>query len=210
MEYFTATPEWAGETVFVVAGGPSVNQVKPLDCLRGRKVIAINSSWKDAPFADILYFGDSRWWNLHAAVVLSEFKGRIITTAPNVPKNPRLLRMKKVLPPGLSDDRQALTMRRTSLTAALNLVKHLGVARIVLIGVDGKADPKGRTHHHKPHPWPQRPDCWAQQRIDLESTRKPLKMAGITVVHASPGSAYEFWPVVSLQQAITECLPPSA
>lgn len=210
MEYWTATPEWAGETAFIVAGGPSVNQFKPLDCLRGRKVVAINSSWKDVPFADILYFGDRRWWDHHSHAVLPGFKGRIITTAPNVERNnPRLVIMKKALPPGLATDRQTLTMRRTSLTAALNLVKHLGVSRVVLIGADGKGDGKGRTHHHKPHPWPQRPDCWAEQRKDLESTRKPLKMGGVEVVNASPGSAYEFWPVMTLQQAI-ECPPPSA
>ena len=209
MDYFTAHPEWTGETAFIVAGGPSADQYKPFDCLRGKRVVAINSSWKDVPFADVLYFGDRRWWAEHAKFALGEFKGRIITSAPNVEQHKRILRMRKESPPGLAEDRQTLRMRRTSLSGAINLVKHFGVNRIVLLGADGRSD-GARTHHHKPHPWPQKVDCWKEQRIDLESVRKPLKKAGVAVLNASPGSALaDLWPVMTLQEAImeTECLP---
>jgi hypothetical protein len=61
---WNVTPEWAGETVFIVAGGPSV-AAQNLDVLAGRKVIAVNSSYERVPGADVLFFGDCRWWDEH-------------------------------------------------------------------------------------------------------------------------------------------------
>src|SRR5215831_6985912 len=73
--------EWATETAFIIAGGPSVLNYD-LEMLRGRNVIVINSSIHAVPWANFLYFGDWRWWNEpenRAAVEC--FPGRVITTS---------------------------------------------------------------------------------------------------------------------------------
>lgn len=55
-------PSWEGETVVIVASGPSAKDV-PLEAARGKaKVITINSSWRLAPWSDILFACDYRWW----------------------------------------------------------------------------------------------------------------------------------------------------
>lgn len=95
-------------------------------------------------------------------------------------------------PPGLSDDPHVLNHYRTSLTAALNLLKHFGVSEIVLIGADN-GPVAGKTHHHVEHPWPLRKNCWEEQREELASTVEPLKRAGIKVVNASMKSRLTFW-----------------
>lgn len=185
----------------MVAGGPSVALHKPLDCLRGRKVVAINSSFADVPFADVLIFGDARWWRHNERAVRKRFKGEIVTVAPVAAKDVQHCR--KVDPPGLSSNPCELTMRRTTTTAAINFLAHKGVARIVVLGMDGKRGDDGRAHHHPQHPWPQRPDCWAEQRKDLATIAKPLRKLGIELLNASPGSVFaDLWPVVRLADAL--------
>ena len=66
-------PDWKNQTVVIVASGPSADQV-PLSLAKGKaRVIAINSSWKLAPWADALYACDFAWWNQHGGV--PEFQG---------------------------------------------------------------------------------------------------------------------------------------
>ena len=58
------TPEvlFKGETVFCLASGPSLTQ-EVVDKVRGRgRVIAVNSSVYLAPWADVLFFTDSGWF----------------------------------------------------------------------------------------------------------------------------------------------------
>ena len=59
MSYWSIPPEWTGETAFLLGGGPSLKGFNA-ECLRGRRVIAINNSWELAPWADVLYFCDEK------------------------------------------------------------------------------------------------------------------------------------------------------
>ena len=193
-------PEWEGLTSYIVAGGPSV-AAQDLTVLRGRKIIAINSSYEKVPFAEYLFFGDSRWWfNHHPS--LQDFKGKLVTVSSSA-LHPTVLNMRKINPPpGLTDIRTAVSMRRTSLQGAINLAVHLGSTRIVVIGADMQAAPEGRTHHHRPHPWPQRAGCWDEQMADLRLVNKPAKRLGIEIVNASPSSLIDWWP----HKPLKECL----
>ena len=204
-KHWICGPAWEGQTAFIVAGGPSV-KTQNLELLNGRKVIVINSSVHVYPRADILFFGDSRWYRDCAenrAAVLA-FQGLVVTTSGMI-KAPNIKNMIKIHPPGLATDRRALMVKRTSLTGAINLAVHLGVKSIVLLGADGCAH-NGQTHHHKPHKWPVRAGCWDEQKRDLLTIVKPLVARGIKVINASPGSAYaDLWPVTTLDAV---CCPP--
>jgi hypothetical protein len=191
--------EWPGECCFIVAGGPSVLACN-LDRLRGRKVIAVNSSYERVPFADYLLFSDNRWWREHRERAAA-FAGQIVSLS-ELADWPRLRKLSRRKPPGLSSDPRSLTMRRTSLAAAINLAVLLGATTIVLLGADGKDGADGRTHHHEPHPWPQKPDCWVEQTKDLATLVEPLRELNVAVLNASPDSAWTFWPRVSFDQAI--------
>lgn len=199
MTRWSVPREWAGETAFIVGGGPSVSK-QPVDRLRGRRVIAINSSYELVPWADVLFFGDARWFReIHHQQFIAGFKGRVVTVAVNITRSPKVLLLEKVKPPGLSDKPDAVTMLHTSMTGAINVAAHFGAARICLLGADGRADGK-RTHHHSPHRWPVRPGAWDLQRDELRTTMKPLKKRGIKVVNCSPGSAWDLWPIMSLDE----------
>lgn len=189
--------EWPGETAFVVAGGPSVPADAP-QLLAGRRVIAINSSYQLVPAADVLIFQDSRWWPEHQ-VRLQSFAGRIVSFH-GAPGGERVQRVRRLdVSHGLSWERDALVFGRTTLQPAINLAVLLGSRRVVLLGADMGPAPDGRTHHHAPHPWPQRPGCWDEQMQFLERSVGALRAAGVEILNASPVSRIPWWPKCSLQ-----------
>lgn len=70
---------WPDETVFILGGGPSL-PIERLTELRGKgKVIAINNAGFVAPWADLLFFADTRWWTWNRDR-LGEFEGEYVVT----------------------------------------------------------------------------------------------------------------------------------
>jgi hypothetical protein len=190
---------WRGETVFVVGGGPSVAG-QNIEVLRDRKLIAINSSYAVASFADMLFFGDGRWWNANRREVLDAFKGEIATVASETSADKEVASRLQILKKTeqWSDDPGAVFVRRTSVTGAINLGYHRGARRFVLLGIDG-GPLSGRTHHHEPHAWSMPGNWVAEQRKDFEVMNVALKSRGVEVLNASPCSVYDFWPIVKLE-----------
>ena len=200
MTWWRVAPEWASETAFIVAGGSSVLG-QDLSLLRGHRVIVVNSSYEAAPFADILFFGDLSWWETHRRrEALVAFAGRIVTVSLRAVGR-RLLRLRRqVPPPGLSCDPCCVVSERTSLQGAINLAVHLGVKRIVLLGADMRRADNGRSHHHSPHPRPNKPGnrTWDIQMAQLRLAVEPLRELGIEVINTSPISRIDWWPRAEL------------
>jgi hypothetical protein len=99
----------------------------------------------------------------------------------------------------------SLMQKFTSLTAATNLAAHLigPGGTIVWLGADGKVAADGRTHHHKPHRFPRRRDCYDKQHADLVTIVPSLQALKIAAFNASPGTAWtDLLPVVNLQDML--------
>jgi hypothetical protein len=192
--------DWPGETAFLVCGGPSFAGVD-VERLRGRRVVVVNSSLLRVPFADILFFGDERWELANRAAVKA-FAGRVLSSSWGSVHAAHIEFLRRPrpsdTPPGLSADPGEAWLRHTSVRGAINVLCHLGVARIVALGLDGGPDGAGRTHHHAPHGWGLNPDIWKMQREELAGIVEPLHMRGVELLNASPGSALPFWPIVDL------------
>jgi hypothetical protein len=202
--FVSITQDWEGEDAFLICGGPSFTAVDP-ELLRGRRTVVVNSSLYSVPFADILFYADERWeMNNRAAV--KAFAGRVISASHGdvhcsyvqFLRRPR----PSETPDGLSGDPSKVFLRHTSVRGAINLLCHLGVKRIVTLGLDGGPDSSGRTHHHQPHPWGPVADIWGRQRDELAGTVAPLRMLGVELLNASPGSKIPFWPIVELKDVI--------
>lgn len=223
---WSVDPEWQGQPVFIIGGGPSVLECD-LSLLRGRRVIVINTSYQVYPDADILFFGDASWWREHGRH-LHSFKGRIVTVNRKVWREaqtstrrrrlqgppflylrrvvPNLIKEKGAIGPGLSTDRSRLVSNRTSFQGAINLGVHLGCGPIVTIGMDMTATGT-RTHHHATHHWRAAPSdtTWDRQMEQLCLIVEPLRSLGIPVINASPRSRVPDewgWPKMTLEQAV--------
>lgn len=203
-------PDWKGETVFIIGGGSSVAGLQ-LDRLAGRRVIVINSSYQAYPAADILIFCDKRWFDherIERRFQIDAFKGRVVTTCQGAQGPPRLWRLHRSKPAdGLARDVGTVAAEFSTLSAALNLAFHLGAARIVLLGIDGKTGANGRSHHHVPHPWKPVANAWTLQAEELQRIAADLRDRGIEVLNASPDSAWQLWPRMTFDQAIAAVDP---
>jgi hypothetical protein len=205
--FWSVPREWPGETVFIVGGGPSVLG-QDLEALRGRRVIVINSSVYSVPWADILYFGDWRWWNEpENKAAVASFRGRAVSVSRMVSESKALI-CRCAKPPGLALAHDSLMQKWTSLTGATNLAAHLigPGGTIVWLGADGQLAADGRQHHYaKPHRWPYRPGCYDKQYADLVTIVPSLRAMRISLFNASPGTAWaDLAPVVSLQDMRSE------
>lgn len=198
--------EWKGETAFILGGGPSVKQLN-LELLQGRRVVALNSSYLTYPKADILFFGDARWWNHQRQknrVALDAFAGRIVTCSGAV-RGHRLLGLRRINPPpGFAEERHAVASQQTNMQGAMNMCAHLGVSRIVLLGADMGRAPDGSSHHHDPHPWPNAEGnvCWDRQMDQLKLIAAPLAERKIEVINCSLASRIDWWPKQPLEGII--------
>ncbi|TJU87613.1 MAG: hypothetical protein E5Y15_08410, partial [Mesorhizobium sp.] len=188
--------DWPGETVFVLASGPSVKQLD-LSLLKGRRVIAVKSSWLHWPAADVLFFADGRWWRekqLRPGV--DTFAGLIVTTATEIADS-RVKKTKKVAPTALAEKPDTVALARTSTTGAINLAVHFGATKIVLLGVDGKLAADGQRHSHRLNwPWPKggQPQAFADQMAEYRAIAPSAVKMCVEIVNANPDSAVTTWP----------------
>jgi hypothetical protein len=199
--YWQIQPEWPGATVFIVGGGPSLCNVD-LSILKNQRVIAINSSYQAVPFADFLLFSDFNWWDHHQTRVNS-FHGRLVC-ASRSPSDPRLLMVRRKVPPGLDQPNDCLPIQFTTATGAMGLAIKLGARKLILLGIDGKPDVNGKMYHHKPHPWAIPPQWQERHRADLQKMVRPLEERGIGVALATPSAYEDLWPLVELKAILNE------
>lgn len=199
--YWVVPPIWAGETCFILAGGPSLQGFRA-DRLKGcGRVLVINQSYQLAPGADCLYFCDARWWKVHGSQVRNLFTGSYIVTLENQIEGVKTLR--NTGPIGLETDPGGLRTGSNSTYQAINLAVHFGIKRIVLLGVDMQVV-DGRTHWHEPYPWEGTPEAFSkvltQSMLPKFNTLvEPLQKAGVEVINATPGSALKCWSYVNLK-----------
>lgn len=202
--FVTVGRDWPGETAFLICGGPSAAD-QPIEALRGRRVVVVNSSVYRAPWADILFYGDERW-ELDNRSAVKAFEGRVLSSnyvAQYCNYVEFLYRPKPSdCPKGLSSNPIEAWMRHTSARGAINVLCHLGVSKIVTVGLDGGPDASGKTHHHAKHRRGPNPNVWGWQRDELAGVVPALNERGVDLLNASPGSKIPFWPIVELRDVI--------
>lgn len=221
--------EWEGGTAVLLGGGPSLDKSQAALVRKAHgsskcHVIAINDSYLLAPWADVLYAADSRWWDWHAAGIAKpllnltagqvreryeSFSGErcsIQYSGANITdKRVHILR-NKTFPDhgvGLSLDQGALVTGRNSGFQGINLASLAGAKRIILLGIDGKIADDGRSHFHGGHPSPTPFSLFFEQmRKTFSAAERAIKEAGVEVLNCSPGSAIDSFPKMKLEAVL--------
>ena len=174
-----ARPDWRGRTVVCIASGPSLT---PEDCERvrraGHPTIVINTSFRLAPWADVLFAHDTRWWANYTKEVDKVFKGR-----------------KMALTYSKGVERLATQPwyngQGNSGACAIAIAVAGKAAKIVLLGYDCKKQ-GDQVHWHGNHPAGMSNaltiDAWPKQ---FARAALIAKKAGIPVVNASRDTALD-------------------
>ena len=183
-------------TAIVIASGPSLTS-EQVDAARrsGHRTIVVNTTYRMMLDADNLYAGDFLWWKFHYADVSARFAGKCWTQDSTVAARwPWIKRQRAINRDGLGKD--LIHLNGNSGFQALNLAFLWGYRRIILLGFDMKAGPRGERHHHPDHPHPmvinQTFDEWRHKSIKLAAD---LVAAKCSVINATPDSALTTFPV---------------
>jgi len=187
-------------TIACIGGGPSLTQAD-VDLLRGRCfVIAINDAYKLAPWADVLYACDAKWWNWHAGA--PSFTGPKYALEQRDPIDwPGVTLLKGTGVYGLEGDPSGLRTGHNSGYQALNLAVHLGARRVLLLGFDLGVDDDGRTHWFGDHP-DRTPSPYDAMLNAFETLVSPLAELGVDVLNCSRRTALTTFPIVRLEDVL--------
>ena len=215
--YHRWAPEWRGDAVAVLAGGPSlpVDRVPDI-CDRPWRIVTINDSYRLVPsgLIDLAYFCDAAWWRWHRddPKLLDLAESGKLATLENLDLRSEAPGLRCVrndsLRPGAESVRDGACTSpdgvRTGSNSGyqvLQLLAHLGAARVYLFGYDLAHDGQ-RTHWHAGHPVGQSPSifrAWA----DHYATLAPLlAAAGMSVICCNPRSSLTVFPRISTDDAL--------
>jgi hypothetical protein len=201
-------PNWSGQTVVIVASGPSATSVDLTPARGVARFIAINNSWKLAPWADMLYACDLAWWD-HAEGC-PEFEGMKVSSDPYAVR--KYLDINHILCRRLTDrinmtDNLEIGWGGNSGFGAINIAAKAKVSRIVLVGFDMRVDLG--THWHGRHPGEMHNPTVnniGRYRRAIDAAAEPLREAGIEVLNCSPVSRLTAYRKVDFQEAISPLL----
>ena len=204
----TRVPDlWPGQTVAILGGGKSLTQSQVDQCRGLVRVIAINDAYKLAPWADILWFCDEKWFNWHRKAVI-EFAGQVATLENYHLRGqrPDLWCLHNIGQSGLYGEPWGVMTGGNSGYQCINLAVHLGVKRILLLGYDMKPG-----HWFGDHPKPTSPSVYAGTMLPKFPTLiEPLERRGVEVINCTPGSALDVFPRSSLDACLQSDPAPAA
>jgi len=190
---------WDGQTVVCIGGGPSLTAAD-VNAVRGvARVIAINDAYRLAPWADVLYACDDKWWGWHEGV--KSFTGPKYSIESSSPVRwPDVQILKNTGTTGLELDPSGLRTGFNSGYQAIGLAKHFGAARILLLGYDMSPDGT-QTHWFGEHPDGQ-PSPYQKMREAFDTIVEPLRDSGVEVINCSRRTALRAFACAPLEQEL--------
>lgn len=182
--------EWEGQTAAIFASGPSMSSALADQC-RELRTIAVNNQAIDcAPWADIIYGSDAKWWR-HYMPKVSALPGRKISVEIGLP-----IHGVDYLRPSsqIFDERPGfLSTGANSGYAALCLAAKLGAKRVLLYGYDmGPRHGRMRRHDY-PANLNSRPR-FADWIPRFQALAPYLSSREVEVINCTPGSALTCFP----------------
>jgi len=185
----------------IFGGGPSLNQADiDYAISRGWRRIACNDAFILDPHADVLVFGDQRWylWQRHE---LRKHKGTYKVTWRHVPQMSGMtihLLLQAKTGVALSTDPTKIAANNTG-QGAINLAFLFGAKRILLLGFDMKViagQPNWHTRHQKPSKPERMKNVFAPA---IGRAAEILKTKGVEVLNCTRDSALTCFPYQDLR-----------
>lgn len=187
-----------------LASGPSLTSAD-VEAVRTLRTIAINDAVRLAPWADVLYSSDPRWWKRFYRSKQT-FAGQRYAVATGGKKlrddypYPDLTVVRNTGIAGFESDPSGLKTYWNSGGSAINLAVHFGASRILLLGYDMAQGVNGRHHFHSDVS-PGSP--YNDFRKHIATMVEPLKVRGVEVINCSRHTKLLCFPRMPLEQALS-------
>ena len=190
---------WAGRTVACVASGPSLTR-EDCDALHEASLPAIvtNTSFRMAPWADVLFAFDAAWLKAYHAELVRDFRGLIISAAVETS-------VRRYGAESIHGQQAVVHHYGNSGSAALALAVASGARRVLLLGYDCRRAPDGRAHWHEPHQKPlndpRTMEMWPRQFAQIAGHARTMRCE---VVNCSRVTALTCFPRVALEDELEQ------
>lgn len=220
-DYWTPEPIFKGETVFCVASGPSLTR-EIADKLEDHRVIVVNSSCKMIPWADVLYFTDSGWYENNREIV-ANWPGLVVSMARLAKRElddpalhraaPRILRVKGIgappYPPQVNGrpgfppiGSPGVQQGRNSGNTAVALAVAMGANRVALVAYDCRVV-AGREHFHDEYKGPRDLSLYDDEfKRAFDGWNVAARASGVEILNCTPGSAVTEFPFADLDEVL--------
>lgn len=197
--YWSVPAMWPGRTVAVLASGPSMSQAVA-DKVKHLPRITVNTTYRLALDADIIYACDEAWWKANPEAVQC---GGIKVAMEALPgKHPEFPEDVKVLRntgrEGFDPFPDCLRTHNNGGIQAVQVAVHAGAARILLLGFDMRGG-----HWHEAHP---NGDTSDKQFLRWIDRARGLAKAPVDIVNCTEGSALDCFRRESLDDVLSERL----
>lgn len=186
-------PKLATPISVCIATGASLTQSQ-VNYVRGKaKIYVVNDAYKLAPWADVLYACDHRWWEYHKPV----FAGRKVSINEQAHKDfgIELWHQSKSV---WSDKLGHLATGGNSGFQCLNLADLEGAGTIILLGYDMKDS----GHFFGEHPSKIRRDGIEKYSRWVKNFREAAPHIKAKVINCTPNSALDCFPMAKLESVL--------
>jgi hypothetical protein len=204
--------DWVGLPAVVIASGPSLLPEDVDWCCGKAKVIVVSNNWRLAPWADVMYAADKKWWDYHADTV--EFSGEKwcgMDEAANAHglKYLRVLNQKEAPKTNESFSFNPAGVHRgggNSGFQAVNMALLRGASTVYLLGFDMQAT-GGRRHWFGDHPGKlhQPSSDYAAWRNAMDTAASSLP-AGVEIINCTRQTALKAYRIVRIQECLHAAL----
>ncbi len=219
----TIKPDWSGQVAVCIGGGASLTPSQ-VNATKGLKTIAINDAYKLAPWADILYACDAKWWHWQqnqsdykafTGYKLQHISHNKLNNFDNLVEHEDFQKIRASGAPypnidcivssgenGFDHAPDRIRHGHNSGYQALHVAMHKGAGLIILIGYDMHANGKS-SHWFGEHPAPfnhQNPELYEIWKIRFDALQEAALNRGQTIINCTPGSALNSFKKMKLQE----------
>lgn len=197
--------EWIGEKVFIIGGGPSVNDYD-ISLIQGKgRVIATNNAYKIASWADWLVFADSVWYDWHKDnlkdVTMSIISGGYFSNLHSL--HPNIVNWRTSNLPGLITNYTGGNLSgKNAGHMAISLAEFLGSRTIILIGFDMNTNAPSSQWHNE-HKRATNTFMYESEFIpEFNQVAEELKSKGVRVFNVNKDSAIKCFDYISFKDSL--------
>lgn len=197
-------------TVYIIGGGPSLEFFNWNLLDHTYFVVGVNNAYSVLPKAQIIYFTDDDWYNVHKAKGLLDHTGTKIKGSLNpatLSGDANIKQMHLKGEHGLSNVHNILSHGRNSPYAAINMVIQWGFNTIYLMGMDmqhGRPDEKSkskkRTHFHNGHRRIDPENAYPSFMKNYEKLPPLIEKLNVKIININNSTKLDVFPIETYEE----------